>query len=81
MTKILDAARLQRIVNFDPEPGSRIYRWGLGWDLQLGFEWATTPQGYDYWCKKAYGQMKWAKKDTKFLRELLGLNEEEDIWL
>jgi hypothetical protein len=33
-----------------------------------------------YWSRKAHGQMKWAKKDTKFLRELLGV-EEEDIWL
>jgi hypothetical protein len=81
VTKILNAAKLQLIVNADPEPGSRLHRWGLGWDLQLGFEWATTPQGYMYWPRKAHGHMKWAKKDTKFLRELLGLNEEEDIWL
>jgi len=47
----------------------------------MGFEWDTSPQGYVYWSRKANGHMKWAKKDTKFLRELLGLNEEEDIWL
>jgi hypothetical protein len=59
-------------------PGERVPRY-LRW--QAGFDYYDSPQGAFYWNNKISGYSKWAKKDTKYLMELLGLEEEEDLWL
>lgn len=84
MTHILDFANkecIENILRAAPAHGQALPG-RLKWDLLRAFEFDSTPQGPMYWLRKAEGSMRWAKKDTKFLQELLGIFEpEEDIWL
>lgn len=77
MPQIYNERAIQNLID-KACPGHRLppmLRWNLG------FDYSATPQGYVYWRGKATGYSKWAKKDTKYLMGLLGLEEEEDIWL
>lgn len=77
MPEIYNKKAIQRLIDH-AVPGERLpnlLRWALG------FDYPSSPQGQLYWKNKSSGYAKWAKKDTKYLMELLGLEEEEDIWL
>lgn len=77
MPDVYNEKVIQRLIDF-AMPGDRLPRY-LRRDL--GFDYWSAPQGALYWTKKMSGRSKWAKKDTKYLMELLGLEEGEDIWL
>lgn len=77
MPKVHNEKIVQQLIDH-AVPGERLPRYRR-W--HLGFNYYDAPQGALYWNKKMSGQSKWAKKDTKYLMELLGLEEEDDLWL
>ena len=77
MPKVFGEEVVQQLID-RAVPGERLPRYLR---CQLGFDYYSAPQGAVYWNNKMFGYSKWAKKDTKYLMKLLGIEEEEDIWL
>ena len=43
------------------------------------FDWRTTPQGHNYWCRKQEGREELSGEDFTFLRELLDHCSAQDM--
>jgi hypothetical protein len=79
MTLILDETAVKALI--ETCVPNRLVPWGSKFALLNAFDWASSPQGSEYWRDKRNRVKRWAKKDTKFLEQLIGFVEEDDIWL
>jgi hypothetical protein len=79
MPKVYNEKVVQQLID-RAVPGERVPRY-LRMMWNVGFDYYNSHQGHLYWNKKMSGYSRWAKKDTKYLMELLGLEEEDDLWL
>ena len=78
MLEVYDEKVVQRLID-RAVPGERLPTYLRRYPA---FDHHSSPQGPIYWDAKMCGYMKWAKKDTKYLMELLGrVGAEDDIWL